>query len=429
MIRRRGQTLPLVAIALLVLLGAAAFAVDTGYHQYQQRMQQTAADSAALAGARELSMGDWFAAARQDAANNGFSDNTGQTTCPAGGAVGQVCVEVYNPPQAGDAYAGNPQAVEVDVTANHATFFEQLFGYNNVPVSTKAVAVLRQVPSNNCLYVLNGPANFNGQTGGGTVNAPNCGLMFNQAANFHGATVTAASIDCASTCSNGTFTSATPQPVAPASDPCPAINYCAHLANPAPTCTSTMAAPSFPTGGTAIVQPGCYGNLNLTRASTVTFQCGFYIFTGTVNASTSGPGTPIQINQDCGTTGPSGVTFYVTGVGSLNLRNDVINLAAPTSGDYNEYSAGEQNVLIYQTPGDTNTLNMQSASCAGCNSYFSGMIYAPSATLNYNQYTTTTTGQVLIIVGTLNANGGINTILTGPGGPPGTTVTVPVLGE
>jgi hypothetical protein len=111
----------------------------------------------------------------------------------------------------------------------------------------------------------------------------------------------------------------------------------------------------------------------------------------------------------------------------------VINLSAPTTGDYATFSAGEQNVLIYQNPADTNTLNFQSAgpTCglASCNSLFSGMIYAPNSTLNYNQFNSTNTGAVLIIVGTLNANGGVNSVFAGPGGPSGYTVTVPILGE
>lgn len=428
----RGQTLPLVAVALVVLIGTAGFAVDAGYHQYHQRMQQTATDAAALAGARQLSLGDWFAAARQDATNNGYTDNTGQTTCPANAAVGTVCVNVYNPPQAGDAYAGNSNAVEVDVTVSHPTFFETVFGINKAPVSTKAVAVLKQIPSNNCLYVLNGQANFNGQNGGGTVNAPNCGLMFNQAANFHGATVNAEAIECASTCSGGTYTQATPQPAPPASDPCPAISFCAHLANPAPTCTNpTSITVSQPTTTPITIPHGCYTSINVSKAANVVFQCGLFVLTGTLNARPTGGSnaTPNNLTQDCGTAGPTGVTFYIASGGSLDFGNDNLHLTAPTSGDYSQYTNGEQNVLVYQVPGNTNTVNLSSATCTGCQSFFSGMIYAPSATLNYNQYTTTTSGQVLIIAGTLNANGGVNSILAGPGGPSGYTVTVPVMGE
>lgn len=424
----RGQVLPLVGVVLLVLVGVAGFAADVGYHQYQQRMQQTATDSAALAGAKERPLGDAVAAAQQDAKINGYTDNTGQTSCPTNPPVGTVCVNVYNPPQAGDPYSGVSTAVEVDITVSHPTFFEKVFGINKAPVTTKAVATLKDVPSNNCLYVLNGNANFNGQTGGGTVNAQNCGLVFNGGANFHSATVTADSIQCSAACGQGTFTQATPQPAAPASDPCSAIPFCAALAYPGPTCTNPL---SFTANSASVEVPaGCYSGMNLKNATNVVFDCGLYVLTGTLDARATGNNPPpINLTQSCGTSGTAGVTFYIASGGSLNLGNDNINLTAPTTGDYSQYTAGEQNVLVYQVPGNTNTVNLQSASCNGCQSFFSGMIYAPSANLNYNQYTTTTSGSVLIIAGTLNANGGVNSIFNAPGGQPTYTVQVPVLGE
>jgi hypothetical protein len=438
---QRGQILPLVAFSALVLVGVAGLAVDVGYHQYQQRMQQTATDAAAIAGAKESLMGHGPAAAKQDARVNGFADNTGGS-CPANPSVGTVCIYA-GAPQSGDAFNGVSGAFEVDITVYHPTFFEKVFNINKVPVTTKAVAVLINQPSHNCLYVLNGGANFNGQTGGGTVNAHNCGLAFNGPANFHAATVDAEAIDCAdgvSTCSGGTYLQATPQPAAPASDPCSSISYCAYLANSPPPCTTPVNV-KF-TSGPAILTPGCYGNINVSNASKITFGCGLYVITGTLNAdntngsSNNNPPPPaIPITQDCGTAGPGGTTFYLSGSGQLKFINDVVQLSAPTSGDYNEWNsgAGEQNVLVYQDPSDTQTLNFQSANSncglASCDSYFSGMIYAPSATLNYNQFSSTSTGAVLIVSGALNANGGVNSIFNAPGGPPGYPVLIPVLGE
>lgn len=431
---QRGQVLPLVGIAVLLLVGVAGLAVDVGYHQYQQRLQQTATDSAAIAGAKEKPLGDITTAAQQDATLNGYTDNSGGGVCDTTAPIGRTCVKVFNPPQTGDAFHADANAVEVDITVNHPTFFEKVFSINDAPVTTKAVATLKTIPSNACLYVLTGQANFNGQTGGGTVSAANCGLVFNGGANFHAATVTAQSIQCAATCGQGTFTSATPAPAAPASDPCSAITFCAHMANPAPTCSG---AQSFTASKNQVVTasslpPGCYSNINITKASSVTFSCGLYVLTGALNARPTGGGTatPITINQACGTAGTSGVTFYVGSTGSLDMGNNNIQLSAPTTGDYTQYTAGEQNVLIYQVPGNTSTINMSSASCpTTCQSFFKGMIYAPSATLNYNQYTTTTTGSVLIIVGTLNANGGVNSIFNAPGPAGSFTVQVPVLGE
>jgi hypothetical protein len=438
----RGQVFPLIAMAILVLVGVVGFAVDAGYHQYRERVQQTAADSAAMTGAAEFSLGDWSVAAKQDAATNGFRDTT-SGTCPSSPTVGTVCVHVASPPDSPDPYSSTSGAVEVQITSYNPTFFESVFQIYNVPITTKAVATQKTETANNCVLVLNGPANFN--QGGATpapgaspaVYAPNCGMAFNQTTNFHNAVVDAAGLDCVQGCSNGTYTNAQPTNSGPVSDPCEWISYCAALAASQPPCASSAPAPTT-AGNVTTVYPGCYpSGLDLSKATNVVFTCGFYDIQGTLNASANGKNaTPINISQSCPLNGTSGVTFYVTGAGSIVMKNDVINLSAPTAGNYSEWSAAEQNVLIYQSPSDTNTVNMQSAvaNCglANCNSYFSGMIYAPNATLNYNQFSSTSstqTGDVLIIVGTLNANGGSTGVINAPGNTGSYTITVPVLGE
>ena len=50
----RGQILAIVVLALVCLLGIAAFAIDVGYAYYAKRQLQSAADAAALAGAQDL---------------------------------------------------------------------------------------------------------------------------------------------------------------------------------------------------------------------------------------------------------------------------------------------------------------------------------------------------------------------------------------
>ena len=50
----RGQILAVVVLALVALLGIAAFAIDVGYAYYAKRQLQAAADAAALAGAQDL---------------------------------------------------------------------------------------------------------------------------------------------------------------------------------------------------------------------------------------------------------------------------------------------------------------------------------------------------------------------------------------
>jgi hypothetical protein len=423
---QRGQILPLVGIAALVLVGITGFAADAGYHQYQQRMQQTATDSAALAGAQELLVGDWRTAGQKDASTNGYTDNTGAGSCPNTPAVGTICVELYNPPQAGDAYASNSKAVEADITVYHPTFFESVFNINNVPVTTKAVAVLTPQASPACMYVLSGNANFNAGQNGGTLNAANCGLVLNGGANFNGTTVNAGSISCAATCSNGTFTGAQPVTTAPAGDPCGLISYCAYMAGtpPSTSCASTVTASN---NQDITVNPGCYSSMDLHKANSITFNCGLYVLTGTLNASANGKNqSPINISQpSCGT---GGVTFYITGGGSIQFKNVNMNLSAPSSGDYGQYSSGEQNVLFYQDPGDSSTPLFQSAVCQTCSTTLNGMMYFPSANLNYNQGSSVNTGSVLIIAGTLNYNGSTTNIFNVPTNN-STIVDIAVLGE
>jgi Flp pilus assembly protein TadG len=49
-----GTVIVLASVAMLVLLGSAALAVDVGVHAAQKRQVVTAVDAAALAGARHL---------------------------------------------------------------------------------------------------------------------------------------------------------------------------------------------------------------------------------------------------------------------------------------------------------------------------------------------------------------------------------------
>ncbi|HLI96733.1 MAG TPA: pilus assembly protein TadG-related protein, partial [Candidatus Baltobacteraceae bacterium] len=79
---QRGQTLVLVALAMLALMGVTALATDSAYYRYEQRLQQTAADAGAIAGLQELSNGRAAAtaAAKADASSNGFTDGSNGVT-------------------------------------------------------------------------------------------------------------------------------------------------------------------------------------------------------------------------------------------------------------------------------------------------------------------------------------------------------------
>ena len=115
------------------LLGFVGLATDVGTLLNAKRKIQTAADSAAIAGAAELSYGNAtyvIAQAKADAVNNGQTDGSNGTTV------------TVNPPPVGGLHAGNANYVEVIVSQNQPTMFMKIFNLNTVAVSARAVAFL-----------------------------------------------------------------------------------------------------------------------------------------------------------------------------------------------------------------------------------------------------------------------------------------------
>ncbi len=105
-----GQTFVLVSIALVVLIGVAALAVDVGDLWTTRRLMQSAADAGAVAGADEITLGGSSsaitAAAKDATSHNGFTDGAARP-----GTSNTVTVAVHNPPTSGP-FAANVNAVE-----------------------------------------------------------------------------------------------------------------------------------------------------------------------------------------------------------------------------------------------------------------------------------------------------------------------------
>src|ERR1051325_8380390 len=87
--KQSGQVLVGAAVALVVLCGFAGLAIDMGALRYQKRVQQTAADSAAIAGASNLTYTGYQTAAQAAAAQNGFTDlsTNDLSQCATGAAI------------------------------------------------------------------------------------------------------------------------------------------------------------------------------------------------------------------------------------------------------------------------------------------------------------------------------------------------------
>lgn len=177
--RQAGQALALTAISLVVLVGMLGLGIDMGVLRYEQRLQQTAADAAALAGASNLPVNGAGSlgvidGAKNASADNGFTDNG--TDCSAGAAVNTVCVEVNNPPQQSKTHNGDSNYVEVLVSAVHPTYFARIFGKKAATVTARAVATnVAAGPSRPCLLALS--ASANALVVDGTISLNACSLI------------------------------------------------------------------------------------------------------------------------------------------------------------------------------------------------------------------------------------------------------------
>ena len=176
-----GQALVFAAVGLVVIIGVAGLGIDMGMLRYQKRLQQTAADSGALAGANNLAFpasGGITAGAKNASAGNGFTDGTNNVT-----------VTVNNPPTSGPHSSGanSGKYVEVLVTAVQPTYFMKVLGINSQTITARAVAtnVSGVTSGGGCLYTLGAPnsaiegVNINGSA---VLNAPTCG--FNDSGTF-----------------------------------------------------------------------------------------------------------------------------------------------------------------------------------------------------------------------------------------------------
>ncbi|MGH9775084.1 MAG: pilus assembly protein TadG-related protein [Candidatus Acidiferrales bacterium] len=321
--RQSGQTIVVVAVALVALLAMLGLAIDIGYFRYLKRQLQTAADAAAMAGAAELPFNDVVAAAKADSSANGFADGKNGVT-----------VTVNNPPKSGQ-HIGDSKFVEVIVSDNASTFFAKAFGVNSTTMSARAVSHLGN--SSNCVFALDPSAqNAINVSGNGSLKA-SCGLIIDssnsQALVVNGnACVTAPSIGVVGNFKGGKNGCPNPTPttgIRVAGDPL------AYLTAPSVgSCTFT----NFNNSSSSL-SPGTYcGGITLSGNGNFSFAPGMYILEGgglTVsgNAQVSG----------------SGLTFFNTGNSTFHYSpvtfsgNAGGSLTAPTTGSY----AG---ILFYQDP-------------------------------------------------------------------------------
>ena len=132
----QGAVLAIVAISLLVLLGMLVLTFDLGHGVALKRNMVNAADSGALAAARECGLANGEASATQ-AADQLIADNNASAS-----RVGPL---EFNPGPSACSGAGNPDpdgknTVTVTVSVPQEYFFAQIFGFDGGTVVATATA-------------------------------------------------------------------------------------------------------------------------------------------------------------------------------------------------------------------------------------------------------------------------------------------------
>jgi hypothetical protein len=382
-----GQALIFTAAALVVLMGFAGLAIDMGVMRHDKRLQQTAADAAAIAGASNLSFGGIAAGAQDAASRVGYTDNGGgQVSNCTGAAVGTVCVEVNPGPKTGP-HQGNPNYVEVLVADVHPTYFMKILGINSQTITARAVAAnLGDGAGNGCIYTLNPSASrIEGISGSGTINAFPCGIVDNGDYNGTVPNVSADTFAVSGSLSGRSATCTAPGPcptfgIPAAADPlstltppctsCSGGNTVTVMGSGNPTCGPGCAFGS----GTYTISPGTYCSITINGVASdqVVFSPGVYIIDGlSAGCSSASFNTP---GND--TISGTGVTFYFTNSSTLKMTGaPTVNLTAPdSSGTY-------PGILMYQDPND---IPMTGPSLGGNDgSNYNGALYFPNNQLSF----------------------------------------------
>ena len=388
----RGQVLPFVAICLTVLMGFAAFAVDVGYLRYQERLQQTAADAAALAGAHELIFTPNNAAvqgaAQADALKDGFAASN---------------VQVHWTPRSGP-FTGDLSAVEVIVSVPQPSFFSGIItGTSTTTVTARAVARAQPTDSGACVWIMQSQLNINSVHA--NLQLPTCGVMDNGDIKGQNGTVVATYLAATGTISNGKNFSSTTQilpGIPPFTDPCPTIPGCAAMvaaftADPNGGDGAAVAPPTY--NGTSL-SPGHYTSWP-SVSGTLCLQAGLYVVDSAgTTADLVGPGLkPVNAGPTAAacpgsSTDGSGVTIATANM-DLNVGSNS-NLVAP---------AGITGISL--------TCNASTYSCVSESTGVPGVLFYDSCTCNmpWNNSANTLLGMMYFPNGKVELNG-TNAILS-----------------
>ncbi|MBC2835774.1 TadE/TadG family type IV pilus assembly protein [Paragemmobacter straminiformis] len=393
----RGSVIILAAILFPVVIGGLGLWVETGYWYHIQRRVQHIADVSAHAAGVRIRAGDSkaqaTAAARYIATQAGFP------------AAGTLTVNI--PPLSG-AKKGNPNAIEVILSENHARWFTALFETGDVALAGRAVTVI-EGDATACMLALSGAANGAVSVGGSTnVTLTGCDIASNSVSNTSysmggmGSAITTGCIHTvggASVNSGLTLTSC-PSVItnaARARDPYsnlpePAIIGACKPKNVGNNQNPTTLTPTdvHPLGGGLKSMRFCNG---FDVRGEVTLMPGLYIVEGgnlTVNGGSLTSTTAAKLSG-------AGVTFYLAS-SEVDVRlngNVTLGLSAPTTGPLS-------GVLFFGARTATTASHIINGSSG---SVLQGAIYTPASAIQFSGDSAGTNGCTQVIASTITLTG------------------------
>ena len=392
----KGSTLPILAVGLMVCLGAGAVGIDLVKGRALQQSLVLAADAAALAAAPRLPDGN---AARQVALDyverNMPSAEYGTVLAPSDVVFGNWDAQTQTfTPAANQGQGTSGSAVQVTTRLASAnsnamiTSLANVIGVSSLDISVSAIAGRGRVP---CVLTLD-PSGADSLLikNDGAVEAIQCGVQANSTAN--GALIVGNSSNLISddNCIGGTAyikASATALP-APR-------EFCPGRPDP----LASMPLPSFGSCDyenaeywdvNQSISPGVYcGGLKIDQLSNITLSPGLYVIKG----------GPLVVAKGSTLSG-SGVTIVLTDIVDVGLQfaqGATINLSAPTAGT-------TEGILFFQ---DRN-FDMLHLWNGNSTTDLVGVIYLPTGTLiadSANQITPSNSCTVLIAWTLLVSNG------------------------
>jgi Flp pilus assembly protein TadG len=285
-----GNTLIMFAFALPAMLGTAGIAIDFSTFTMKQQALQTAADQAAIAGAKELALASSKDPQIKSAALSYLNEDLkGRDEL----AVGYVSVDRPN------------GKVHVEVSEEWTPFFAHFIGADITPVKARATASLVG-SSSICVLTLNASSNKSFHMDkSARLTANGCGVYSDSTDNIGLTVDQSAALSASLVCSAGGVKQK--GTISPA-----ALTDCPVVADP----LSSRAAPSFGScdfnnfkisSGTQVLSLGVYcGGLEVSGSAVATLKEGDYIIKD----------GPLKVSNTASFTGDH-VGFYLTGNASL----------------------------------------------------------------------------------------------------------------